>query len=274
MSKAEKLKRDLYRMVRQPLTPEALAEYGAFRKLSPPKEPSDRAKPWRRSYRLFVASRPWYSYRGFVKIERGAEEAAGGFGLRVEQHIVQDHQAAVYQTEAVMQCGAGPLAAPRSWEVRCKLVRLGKAADEIAAEWSETGSVAGQKITRRRGKAEFRHQALGPYTCDWSLFEASERLAGPQTKRLEFDLLEELVKWKSGHSLQYREQTTLPYGSEPVPVHCYEQVGRGALPRLYYVDAQHRLLLVLSGPRAYILDPGVDAFHSRSLKWLRRRGPR
>ena len=256
------------------MSPAALGEYGELARVRPPKGEFDPKGDWQHSYRLWVAGRPWRTYRGFLKLARTKEEGDEPIKLSVSQSIIQSHQCAIHECEANISCTDDGLATPRSWQLSAAILDVCGEGKLRGAGMRHSAEIECGKVAILRGKHKTVRDVPKAYTANWCLFEAVQRLPTDAKMRLEFTLFDELDKWKTGHRLTYRGKTAIPFGKEEVPAHCFVQVGRAALPREYFVDEQHRLLLVISGLQAYILDSKVDARHEKVVKWLARRGPR
>ena len=104
----------------------------------------------------------------------------------------------------------------------------------------------------------------GAVSSSWSILEAVQR-AGANGEQRGFTLLDEMDKAKPGYRLMESGEEKIPFGGESVPVRRYHLIGQGLLPTVYYVDENRRLLLALSGLRAYILNPEAQRIHSREL---------
>ena len=52
---------------------------------------------------------------------------------------------------------------------------------------------------------------------------------------------------------------------------CYQMIGEGLLPYLYWVDDQRRLLMAISHTRAYVFDPDAEARVAEVAETLARR---
>ena len=64
---------------------------------------------------------------------------------------------------------------------------------------------------------------------------------------LAFDLLEGMSIVRLGQKLSYRRHDG--------DLHSFHQLGSGALPYQYWVNDRHQLMIVVTGARAYLLDP-------------------
>ena len=170
-----------------------------------------------------------------------------------------------------MRCAAAALASPVSWSIQTRLVTAADHRELAEAAVHKKGSLSGGKLRTQAGTHSFEEDVPEPATSNWSLFEALQRLPGPEAMPLEFTLLDELDKIKPAHRLSFRESTSIPFGGEKVKVHCYQKLGEGLLPYYYYVDENHRLLLAINELRAYILDPNTEEKYQEALKRLAKR---
>jgi len=187
-----------------------------------------------------------------------------------------------YYVHARLTCATDRLATPRSWELKsCMLdAATGRAVD--LTETQQTGQVAGGMIRRQtvgnalrgvppsqaerngteaipylggRGKVERTVPAPKALSSNWSLFDALQRLPGNNVEPLAFDMLEEMDLLKPNQRLAYRRSLELPLSDQKVKLHCFEHLGEGILPYEYWLDDQRRLLIAVSGMRAFIFDP-------------------
>ena len=90
------------------------------------------------------------------------------------------------------------------------------------------------------------------------MFEAVQRLKISKETVLSFDMLEGLSLFKKSQRLSYRGLTKTKIGAEDIPLHCFVQLGSGILPCEYWLDERHRLLMVTSMNKAYILDDKAE----------------
>ncbi|MEW6359528.1 MAG: hypothetical protein AB1696_24535 [Planctomycetota bacterium] len=160
----------------------------------------------------------------------------------------------LYHVDATVTCAADRLATPKSWELRAAI--LTPTGQPVAGtEVRETGQV-GDVIVRRRGKAERSIPAPKSLSCNWSIFDALQRLPADAAP-LEFDMLEEMDLLKPGQRLTYRESVEIELKSGRLRLHGYDQLGEGILPYNYWLDDRRRLLLAIGGMRAFVFDPSA-----------------
>ena len=110
------------------------------------------------------------------------------------------------QTTARIRCNRDALCSPTSWELHFTN-QLRQASRYVT--FSKSGAVAGG-VLMKDGKPARRTKRLAAYTCDWSLFDAVQRLAGGKvTAALDFDLVEYLDVVRENQVLKYRGKTQI-----------------------------------------------------------------
>jgi len=98
----------------------------------------------------------------------------------------------------------------------------------------------------------------GPVTADWCLFEAVQRLPFSADAAQSFDLLEGLSALKRGHTLRYGGPREIRLGAQTRTLHRFQQTGHGTLACDWWVGEDHRLMLMVTGSRVYLLDPNAE----------------
>jgi hypothetical protein len=216
---------------------------------SPPGGSFDPAGSWKHTYAIWLEENAGPA--GYFEIAR--EPSGGGIALTVESAIAQS-TGAVQQIKAKIQCAADALATPKSWELESSF--LDSSGRPVAAvRLTETARVSKGSIESQFGRAKGTRKLPLPFTSNWSLFEAVQRLPGPDAAALRFALLEDLDLIKPNQRLSFAEKTSVSVaGGRDLALKGYERIGEGALPYRYWVDDQHRLLFALTGPRAYVYD--------------------
>ncbi|MHC5058442.1 MAG: hypothetical protein ACYTKD_27610 [Planctomycetota bacterium] len=244
------------------LTPGGLARYGAL----------DVAAPWRgpevtrgdlAAWQIWLLKRSArdVDLRGFISLAKTPIDG-GEFDLAVRQELNQASQKAVHVTEASIRCESDRLSSPRSWKVLTRLARVGNGDDFAGVSLRARGTLRDGCLEVSRGGRTSARPIGGPVTSSWSLLDALGRIGEVGGDVIRFTLLDELDKIKTGQRLRFRETTTIRFAGESRRVNCFEHVGRGALPWVYYVDGTCGLLLATSGLRAYIRDAEAPKRHA------------
>ena len=180
---------------------------------------------------------------------------------------------------AGLACARDPLSTPRSWTYSSGIVD---------AEGNPLANMTLKKSARRRLRTISIHDGthteklpLPPaYTVNWALFDAVQRLPRAPFAPLSFTMLDHFDQPKANQVLSYRkavdvrlgwqrvkreQYVDLPKGrirktrwvkdgGRTVRLHAYDHVGEGIVPWVYWVDDQGRLLFVVAGLEAYVLE--------------------
>jgi len=230
-------------IVGSPLTPVLLKELGALNEF--PFTPED-FKPdgnWTNKYRIWTC----HGYRessnenvGFVRLKR-IPESDKTFTLNIHQEIAQTDDITNI-IDGTIKCRNDILASPVQWNLSSSFKDANR---KHIAELSSINNGPGTK-------------SIDGATGDWCLFEMVQRLAFDKQNSLSFDLLEGMSLSKPSHRLFYRGIYPIKTNEKNISLHCFVQLGNGILPYEYWLDTRHRLLVVTSMNKAYILDDQAE----------------
>ena len=203
---------------------------------------------WVNTYRIWTC----HGYResgndnvGFLRIKR-LINSQSSLTLKVHQEVSQA-DALVSIIEATIECRNNQLASPIQWKISSRF--RGSDGKYISELNSNDNGAAAEGLDRSTG--------------DWCLFEAVQRLKTGKETVLAFDMLEGLSLLKKGQHLSYRGLYPTKIGGENILLHCFVQLGSGILPCEYWLDDYHRLLVVASMNKAYILDEQAEKITHR-----------
>ena len=180
---------------------------------------------------------------------------------------------------AELACATDALSTPRSWTY---------GSDIVDAEGNPLPNMALGKSARRRlhtitiadGRRTSEMPTPRAYTINWALFDAVQRLPREPFEPLAFTMLDHFDQPKANQVLSYRKAidvrlgwkrvkreklVELPKGrirktrwvkegGRTVRLHAYDHVGEGIVPWVYWVDDKGRLLFVVAGLEAYLLE--------------------
>ncbi len=113
-----------------------------------------------------------------------------------------------------------------------------------------------------------RRQVGIPLTSDWSLFEAAQRWDVGEARHLLVTMLEGLQALKPEQHITYRGGSKI--GPDATRLFRFAQLGTGVLPTEYWLDMSHRLLVVTSMNKAYILDDRAEEIFARDVERERK----
>jgi hypothetical protein len=237
---AKKRKRTI---VGSPLTPRLLEELGALGNFPPSSEGFKPNGSWVNTYRIWTC----HGYResgnqnvGFIRLER-IGQSGKEFVLNVHQEVAQ-RDGITNIIEATIKCRNNQLASPLEWKLSSRFI--GEDGKNIPGLSSNNNDAATDET--------------GAMTGDWCLFEAVQRLKIDKKTLLAFDMLEGQSLLKKDQRLSYRGITGTKIGGEVISLHCFVQLGNGILPCEYWLNENHRLLIVTSMNKAYILDDKAE----------------
>lgn len=244
----------------EPKPPRSLAILGdALTAIVPPADPFDPNGTWDHGYRVHtvvpsasgqqVAVQP----QGSLYLQRRPVDDA-----TFELHVRQATMNAIntkYLVEARVVCMADRLAQPKEWELSSRIIGA-QGEPKAETEYSETAVVRDGMI-HRQGARQRSMPASDPFTSNWSLFDALQRLPQEHAGTLEFDMLEELDLLKPGQRLVRRGAVEVELSGRAVRLRGLDQTGRGILPYGYWLDDTGRLLIAVGGMRAYLWDASV-----------------
>lgn len=228
---------------------------GALERLRPPEGPFNPQGEWERRYAVCVlgperqAKGEHVQPYGKLALKRKPD---GGGGCLLELDLLATYRAgSQMHTAASLTCAGNSLATPQKWNLRADFAENGKPTPELAVV--ESGVVRNSSVVLR-GKVERKMAVPRPFTSNWSLLEAVQRLPFEGLAPLDFDLLEDLDLLKPGQRLLSVGAVTLDLAGGPLRLHGFRQTGHGILPMHYWLDDQHRLIAASGGLRGLIWD--------------------
>lgn len=218
----------------------------------PPMASFDPAGRWQQSYTMFVLNRPTGNKVGEFSLER-AVKGRQSFALSVRTRRFGNSGFSLFQ-QAEIQCRTDTLATPVSWVFDTKMAR--DAADQpyLGSGRRLSAAVAnGALVVRDRWRTR-KTSIDGPYSNEWTLLEAVQRLPGKQTKDLDYTLIGEYDTPQPGHRLAYRTHAQVTFASGPAQLTGYYDLGPAVVPTVYWIDEHRRLLFVCTGLVVYALN--------------------
>ena len=269
----------------------ALAEGGFLEGFSPPTEALDPSGAWKHTYDICltdgkppaqrIGGRPADSFggppgqRGFLSVERAPAADGKPVALAVEVQVLQT-TFAVQLTKAKIQCANDALSTPQSWQIESVLLSADTqpiAETKIAERATvKEGRIEVETINAPNDVRRSRTMKVpAPFTANWCLFDAVQRLPWKDMSPLPFAMLEDLDLLKEGQRLYLHGPLSLTVNDKELPLTEYVQIGEGILPYHYGVDGQRRLLFVAGGRRLYIWNPSAPQRLEETRQRLSRR---
>jgi len=223
--------------------------------LDVPQGPFDPTASWRQSYGVytFAALRPGpIGHRaGTLSIHRRVDRAGGSLlKIDYEKLLAGGCRSRVTGT---VECAGDALATPRQWSYRSEVARPGgKVFDHSRIARSAAAGDGGVEFSDAAGR---RRVAIdGPYTINWALFEAVQRLPRQPFPLLRFTLLDHFDQVKPEQTLAFRGPAKVSLGDRTARLYGFDLLGRGNVPWVDWVDEHGRLLFVMAGLEVYLLE--------------------
>ncbi len=255
---AKKKKKDSKR-VGYPLSPDILGKIGELNDFTPA---FDKFKPegsWENKYRIWVCHGYIKSSNkncGMLRVIKTAGNSPGFFSLTIRQEIVH-YEGIVLRTDVDLKCINDYLATPIEWELSNRFFGPDKK-EKPELDSNVKGIIGNDTIEIKSINHSFKHKIINKTTSDFCLFEAIQRRALKKEQSEQFDILEGMSLLKENHYLVYRGLETFKINNKQTELHHFHQIGQGVLPYNYWLDSNHRLVLVQTGSRVYILDEDAD----------------
>ena len=244
--------------------------------------PFDPRGAWKQVYGVYVRTLGPGARLGTLEVRRRPHAADDGWDLDVsEVRFVAGRSRDV--VKGTLYGCEGELGTPKKIVVSHKTRPPRPGIREHLESTTRIASGGAPGVLRiRRGRGRVRSVALStPWTASWCLIEAVQRLPHRPGPEYRFDLLDHWEEPKAAQRLEwygtavmtlggkrvvhYREARKLERGVVYAPevmieggasrtLHAWAQTGAGVVPVVYWMDDAGRLLLVLSGLSAFVLE--------------------
>jgi len=246
----------------RPLSPELMTELGALGNLPNSAGGFDPLSEWEHSYRIWSCYGYWEKNNkndGWVKISKSVQPGNELQTLKIKQvvnnFVGRKNEPTVFTViEAQVTCSMDSLSSVSDWTVSRKFVYEDESLLMPQTQIQKTGSLLAGNLVRKINGRKNSQSLPGKVSSNWGLFEAVQRMPLDTNLPLEFTLLEDFDLLKKNHKLSYRRTEPSSWLKENQTVHYFQQTGDGVFPFEYWLDKNHQLFLVTSGPRAYVLD--------------------
>jgi len=204
----------------------------ALRQFEPPTGYFNPAGPWEQTWSVCTLGgrQPAVRRVGRLTLRRGVESKTARLDVTYSKDLTGGRQEVVGTLEGPAE---SPLSTPVRWSFRFRLLDAeGQAIPATAID------------------------PAGPYTVNWSLFDAVQRLPGADTPARTFTLIDHFDQVKPETTLSFRKAMDVRVaGGRTLRTRAYQQLGCGNVPWVYWTDEAGRLLWVVAGLEGYVLEP-------------------
>lgn len=207
-------------------------------KTAPPKGDFDPQGAWTQTFAVWLIGRGAQGGRIILKRAPLANQS-GRFGLSVDWQFRQLSDF-VHRVRADLVCQEDLLATPVSWQSESCICQQDKSLPQTAGKRQGDAAALDKGLTGR------------PWTSNFSLLEAVQRLGNRQIQPIDFTMLEFLDVRKDDQRLLFagRQEVDLPGGRSTLTGYCH--TGTGVLPEVYWLDDRQRLRFIQTALRAFI----------------------
>ncbi len=217
----------------------------------PPMAGYDPAGNWKQEYTVFLLN-PWMSIKsGYFSLERSLQ-GSHGFTLEVHLRSFGISGFSLFQ-HAMLKCRADRLATPLSWQFDTKMARRASDRPYLQTGRSRSADVRDGYLVLRDTLRTSKIPLQGPYSNEWTLLEAVQRLPGESMKATPYTLIDEYDTPQPDHTLAFRARVHLETADGPLHLIGYYDLGRAVIPTVYWVDQHGRLIFVCTGLVVYAL---------------------
>jgi hypothetical protein len=209
----------------------------------PPATLFDPNSAWSHRYKIFTlvsgtGVRPTNRNGGSLKIERSPRE--GGGSILTVDYVKTTQWAGTHKISAQLTCAGDPIATPLAWSL----------------EFTACPPPHGPALPSQKSLSGKHLPVKPPHTTNWSLFEAVQRMPRREGPALRFTLFDPCDVPKPNQVLSFYKTAQLAGRWPKAPnmlVHGFLQIGQGISPQVYWVDDTGRLLFLIAGIDAYVL---------------------
>ena len=223
------------------ITPQILLDEGKLDVVLP-EEAFNPLGNWEQTWRVWLPSRgkPGNG-SGFLSVKRTVGVDSEEVKYSVEQAISEKNQW-MHFTKVDIDAKNNKQGTPVGWKSTTEYLESSKkSADKSSSSHKHNENEA--------------FQEFGDDVCiSFTLLDTVQRMSVTGVEQLSFTLLDELDKVKKNQVLRFKGESKITIGGRRVELRCYEQIGEGTLPWMYYIDKNGRLLLAISGMRVLIAD--------------------
>jgi len=194
--------------------------------------------------------------RGAARVGELRLQRRAGPGQRVtlDFQYEKTHTGGKQQIAAKIHFPAkSPLSAPAEWSFQAHVLdNAGRVIESTRIRKSI--AVADGTLVVNDPTGAKRTPLDGEYALSWALFDAVGRLPSQAFAPLCFTLIDHFDQVKPGHSLSYRTKTEATIRGAKHRLRAYDQLGRGVVPWVWWVDTPGRVVAAVSGIEVYVLE--------------------
>ena len=256
--------------VKVPLMPIVLERIGVLGDLKVDNPKTEPTENWKHNY-LSWTCHCYEKYKnkdsGLLTIERKNNPSDDGFDLIIHQKTVNTG-GIVNIVDATISCNNDTLSTPLHWVMKSRFTDIhGKIRPELTL--ISKANIEGDVIHLDSNNSKSTKIIKNKISSDWCLFDAVQRLPFENFPEKKFDTFEALHRFKPNQTLRFRDDFKQTIKGN-IDLQCFSQIGEGVLPYEFWVDKNHKPLIVITFSRAYILNDNADQLISKVIDDFRQ----
>jgi len=218
---------------------------------TPPAGPFDPEGEWTSSYGVYTLANVCDLVGSLTLLRKPAPDGSGTtIFLDYEKRLPESRKQKV---AAEIHCSADGLSTPHRWSYSSEL--LDHAGESLEHLKLAKSAVARESFVEFHTGGRLRKKRIArPFTLGWLLFDAVQRLPRREFSPVHFAMLDHFDQVKLNQQLSFHKTVDIEFGDPgTVRLNAYDHLGEGIVPSVYWVDGEGRLLFVVAGIEAYIL---------------------
>ncbi len=147
------------------------------------------------------------------------------------------------------------LATPRSWLCRTKIARTKKDPAYLDTDHTWRGSYGNGQISYESGPYHYSKPAGSrDLTWKWGIIHLIQKMAETSMDEIHFSALDELDMVYDHQYARFRKQQAIDCGDRILDFKVFDVLGDGIIPTVYWVDNRHRVVFIVTGTEAFVLE--------------------
>jgi hypothetical protein len=147
------------------------------------------------------------------------------------------------------------LATPRSWLCHTKIARTQKAAAYMDTAHTWRGRYGNGEISYESGPYTYSKAAGSrELTWKWGIIHLVQKMAELSMDEIHFSALDEMDMVYDHQYARFRKKQAVDCGGAVLDFKVYDVLGDGIIPTVYWIDNRHRVVFIVTGTEAYVLD--------------------
>ena len=147
------------------------------------------------------------------------------------------------------------LATPRSWLCRTKISRTLKDPAYLDTEHTWRGWYRNGQISYESGPYQYsKPGGSRDLTWKWGIIHLIQKMAESSRDEIHFSVLDEMDMVYDHQYARFRKEQAVDCGDRILDFKVFDVLGDGIIPTVYWVDDRHRVVFIVTGTEAFVLE--------------------